>query len=359
MRAAGDLPLVSVGIPTYNRAHFLRESLATALAQTYPNVEVVVSDNASPDDTPRVVEEVGNGRLRYHRNGSNIGSAANFLKALELASGEYFAWLQDDDLLHCDFVRRGVEALHAAPGAVAYLAFSLSTPDIRFVSSVQHPFLYGPAYPLDWVSGGARQFPGSVITPLSLFLTMSMPPTTLFRTEQLRRHADAFLDPRTPLLNERTLLSRLASDRDVIAEPYIGGIFRQHMGQHSYLEQLNGQALPTQWRIMADTLDGIRNGQADRHDELLAEIFGRFADGFIVEYYHRLMQSPGNNRLLGDVAGLLRRVAAERGLDLDPSPRRARPTVAGRAKEVVRGCTPPFVWAALRRLARRPAGRGG
>src|SRR4051812_9036556 len=96
------LPLLTIGIPTYNRSTFLRESLAAALAQTHPEMEIIVSDNASPDDTRAVVNELGRGKVTYHRHDSNLGPTANFLKCLDLANGKYFAWLQDDDLVFHD-----------------------------------------------------------------------------------------------------------------------------------------------------------------------------------------------------------------------------------------------------------------
>ena len=198
-----------------------------------------------------------------------------------------------------------------------------------------------------------------MITPLSLFLTMSMPPTTLYRTEHLRRHADTFLDPRTPLLNERTLLARLASDQTVVAEPFIGGLFRHHNGQQSYLgqldgNQLSGRAVAAEWPIMAEALDKIWQTQADRHDDLVADIISRFADHHILECYHRATQASGPNGLLRHVSGILRQVAARRGLDLDPPPPPPLPPSL-RAKEVVRACTPPIVWSTLRKLVRRTA----
>src|SRR4051812_3233171 len=99
----------TIGIPTYNRAQFLGKSLEAACDQSSPDVEVLVSDNASTDETPEVVHSYGE-RVRYHRNPENIGMWPNLIKLVELAEGEYFSWLQDDDLIHRDFVRRATEA---------------------------------------------------------------------------------------------------------------------------------------------------------------------------------------------------------------------------------------------------------
>jgi len=99
------LPLVTIAIPTYNRADsYLRKTIESALAQTYPHVEILVSDNASTDGTPALVRSLGDARLRYSRLGENIGANRNYNRCLEQASGDYFLLLHDDDLIDRDFV---------------------------------------------------------------------------------------------------------------------------------------------------------------------------------------------------------------------------------------------------------------
>jgi glycosyltransferase involved in cell wall biosynthesis len=99
------LPLVTIGIPTYNRADdYLRQTLQSALDQTYQNVEIVVSDNCSTDDTESVVKSLSDSRTRYFRHGENIGANENFNFCLEQAEGDYFLLLHDDDLIDDDFV---------------------------------------------------------------------------------------------------------------------------------------------------------------------------------------------------------------------------------------------------------------
>ncbi len=107
----GAYPLVSIGIPTYNRAdRFLQEALRSALEQTYPNIEVIVSDNCSKDDTERVVQGFRSPRLRYFRHETNIGANNNFNFCLEQARGEYFQLLQDDDTIDRDYISTCLEA---------------------------------------------------------------------------------------------------------------------------------------------------------------------------------------------------------------------------------------------------------
>lgn len=103
---------VTVALATYNRAGgYLREALASAAAQTYPHVEILVSDNHSTDDTEAVVRSVRDPRVRYLRQPRNLGANGNFNACLQAARGEYFVLLHDDDVLEPDMVERCVEAL--------------------------------------------------------------------------------------------------------------------------------------------------------------------------------------------------------------------------------------------------------
>ena len=105
-------PLVSIGISTFNRADgYLREALQSAVDQSYPNLEIVVSDNCSEDDTPGVVRGFEDPRIRYCRQSVNIGANANFNFCLHEARGEYFLLLHDDDRIDPDLVERCMEAV--------------------------------------------------------------------------------------------------------------------------------------------------------------------------------------------------------------------------------------------------------
>lgn len=99
-------PLVTIGIPTFNRSALLKQSIESALSQEYRNIEVVVSDNASTDDTEIVCRSYceKDARIKYFRQESNIGPARNFSKVLLNASGEFFMWLGDDDWIDKEYV---------------------------------------------------------------------------------------------------------------------------------------------------------------------------------------------------------------------------------------------------------------
>lgn len=105
--------LVTIGIPTYNRADgYLRETLESALAQTYPNIEIVVSDNASPDNTQEVVRGYADSRIRYFRQDKGLIPNENFNFCLQQANGVYFLLLHDDDKIDSDFIDTCLRAAH-------------------------------------------------------------------------------------------------------------------------------------------------------------------------------------------------------------------------------------------------------
>jgi len=98
-------PLVSIAIPTYNRANeFLKQAIHAALEQTYPNIEIIVSNNHSTDNTEEIVKSFTDPRVRYFRQPTNIGYMKNYDFCLEQARGAYFSLLPDDDLIDKDFI---------------------------------------------------------------------------------------------------------------------------------------------------------------------------------------------------------------------------------------------------------------
>lgn len=114
-------PLLSIGLPVYNGCRHLREALDSLLAQDIGDLELVISDNASTDDTSAICSEYADNdsRVRYVRNETNIGAAANFNQVFELCSGTYFMWGSDDDVWDATFASRCVDLLDRSANAVA------------------------------------------------------------------------------------------------------------------------------------------------------------------------------------------------------------------------------------------------
>lgn len=111
----GDAPLVSVCIPTYNRAQLLERAIDSLLNGDYKNIEIIISDNASTDETSSVCARMClmDGRIKYHRQESNLGPTNNFDFVRQRAIGKYFIWLGDDDFLDGNYLTACVNALEA------------------------------------------------------------------------------------------------------------------------------------------------------------------------------------------------------------------------------------------------------
>src|SRR5262249_44963466 len=121
-----DSPLVSIGLPVYNGERFLGTCLDSLLAQTYANLEIVISDNASTDGTPALCEEYAarDPRIRFVRSDRNRGAAWNHNQVASMARGVYFRWCGADDALDPRFIEACVATLESQRDAV--LAFPLS-----------------------------------------------------------------------------------------------------------------------------------------------------------------------------------------------------------------------------------------
>ncbi|EKD80683.1 MAG: family 2 glycosyl transferase [uncultured bacterium] len=110
-------PLVSILIPTYNRETYLGDALNSALNQTYPNIEIIVHDDASTDNTPEVLAWYHDPRLRIIRTNNNHGMIGGWNYIVKQARGKYIKFLASDDLLDPNCVIELVKAATAHPKA--------------------------------------------------------------------------------------------------------------------------------------------------------------------------------------------------------------------------------------------------
>jgi glycosyltransferase involved in cell wall biosynthesis len=111
---------ISIGLPVYNGGRYLRRSIETLLAQTMPDFELILVDNASTDETADICQEYRrrDARLVYHRNATNIGANPNWNRAFALATTPYFKWAADDDVHEPTFLEKTLAVLEADPGVV-------------------------------------------------------------------------------------------------------------------------------------------------------------------------------------------------------------------------------------------------
>lgn len=207
-------PLVTIGLSTYNRANgYLPEALTSALAQNYPNLEILVSDNASTDGTAELVGSRADERVRYVRQPVNIGANANFNFCLNEARGDYFLLLHDDDLIDPDFVST---CISAASGSTEYGLIRTGTrviDDQRRVVATYENHTDG----LD----AAELFLAWFTRRTAFYLC-----STLYNTALLRRYG-GFASPRN-LLQDVVATAEVAARHARVDVPAVKASFRRH-----------------------------------------------------------------------------------------------------------------------------------
>ena len=120
-----NTPLVSVGLPVYNGERDISRVIGVFLTQTYTNFELIISDNASIDQTEKICLEFAknDNRVKYFRQTENRGALINYKYVLEMAKGDYFMWAASDDFRDVNFLSECVSILetnHICIAATSY-----------------------------------------------------------------------------------------------------------------------------------------------------------------------------------------------------------------------------------------------
>ncbi len=115
------VPIISIGMPVFNGAQFIQNALDSLLSQTVTDFELIISDNASTDETENICRKYAeqDSRIRYVRQPRNMGSAFNFKFVLDEARGEYFLWAACDDVRSPDFIEVNFRFLSEHPEFVS------------------------------------------------------------------------------------------------------------------------------------------------------------------------------------------------------------------------------------------------
>jgi glycosyltransferase involved in cell wall biosynthesis len=137
------MPKVSVCIPSYNYANYLKDAIDSVLCQTYNDFELLIVDNCSTDNTREVVEgyQLTDSRIIYYCNETNIGLVGNLNRCLELATGEYVKFLCADDLLLPACLERMVMVLDRHPDVrLVVSARKMVTSSLQPIRSLAYSF---------------------------------------------------------------------------------------------------------------------------------------------------------------------------------------------------------------------------
>jgi glycosyltransferase involved in cell wall biosynthesis len=223
-----DEARVTVLIPTYNRSHWLRDAVASVLAQPDPFL-LIVSDNASTDDTPAVVAEFSDPRLHYVRRSTNIGLVEHFNWCLEQVDTEFVHVIPDDDAVYPQFLSTCVPVLDRHPNVgVVHTGFDIiDDNDVMLDAGVNL------VADVDVVETGAEFIRRSMATLWRIHATTAVVRTKAFRDGGLFRLED-LPGP------DFGLWFRVALDWDIayVARPLV----RYRVHGHSYSAALGGFA---------------------------------------------------------------------------------------------------------------------
>jgi glycosyltransferase involved in cell wall biosynthesis len=223
-------PYFTIAIPTYNRAAFLRQAIDSALSQTDPDFELIISDNASTDDTPAVVASIKDERLRYVRQPVNLGAVKNINYLINEARGRFFVLHQDDDLLHPKFLKRCQQAVgeRSDVSLFATSVYSGSKPDGILGETI---YLRDPPWvPVSHLQT-TTEISGVDAAIMQLFSLPFVPPGVAFDTECLRKTGGLFSE--FGWAADNITIARVALCGKVLYDPRVGAFLRIHAGNFS------------------------------------------------------------------------------------------------------------------------------
>lgn len=221
-------PTVSICIPVYNGAAYIGETLRSVLTQPVADLEVIVSDNCSTDDTVAVVQSEADERVRVVRNETNIGAIANWNRVMAASRGRFVKLLPADDVLHPGSLARQISALELPENASAIMAAGrrdIVGPDGRVLYRRR-----GLGGLTGLVPGGAA-IRATAASGTNLF---GEPAAVLVRGEPLRRSGG--MTARLPYLVDLELWCRLLRDGDLFAMDETVASFRVSPGSESMSE---------------------------------------------------------------------------------------------------------------------------
>ena len=147
-------PLVSIVIPVYNGSNYMREAIDSALAQTYTNIEVIVVNDGSTDNTEEIAKSYGD-KIRYFvKENGGVATALNL--AIKEAKGEYISWLSHDDIYYPNKIQRQIEVLRELEdkNTILFSDFAIINQKTKiksyFCLQIAHPIykLNQPLYPI-------------------------------------------------------------------------------------------------------------------------------------------------------------------------------------------------------------------
>lgn len=261
------MPLASIGLPVYNGGRFIRNAIESILAQTFTDFELIISDNASTDDTGDICRRYArtDSRVYYTRKNKNLGASRNFNDVFDLSTGKYFKWASNDDICEPDFLEKCVRVLESDSSV-----------------ALCHP--------------GTRRIDedGRNIGAYTLKLKSDSPnPVTRFRELLMAKHAcfQVFGVFRKKIMERTSLLNNYSgADRVLLAETALHGrivevpgylFLRRSHAEESRLQypdsndrvvwfdpSRKGRIVLSQWRLLAEYVNAVKRSPLSQQDKI-------------------------------------------------------------------------------------------
>jgi glycosyltransferase involved in cell wall biosynthesis len=137
-------PLVSICVPVFNSEHFIHETILSAINQSYENIEVIITDNNSTDNTWSIINSFNDKRIIKVKNDINYGMNENYRQAFSLAKGEYITFLCGDDVLNKSAIHKQVNLLEKTPDAAFSYGFIEFIGDLSGISGYHYQNVFLP-----------------------------------------------------------------------------------------------------------------------------------------------------------------------------------------------------------------------
>lgn len=179
-------PLVSICIPCYNAQTTIERTIRSVLTQTYSNIEIIISDNASTDRTVDAVQKIQDERIKLFVSETNLGMARNFKASISHASGKYVKCLCADDTITADCIEKQVNAFLSNPDDNIVMVTS-----DKYVINQSNKILFKMSFP-----GKEGVYDGKKIARKSLYGTniFGEPGCVMFDRETARKTDEFVID---------------------------------------------------------------------------------------------------------------------------------------------------------------------
>jgi glycosyltransferase involved in cell wall biosynthesis len=298
--------MLTIGIPTFNRPQFLPKALRSALNQTIP-VKVIVTDNGDSGPTREILasDEFKDAGIRYITTDAT-SAWPNWRAAAASCDTEYFAWLQDDDVVRDTYAERIVDVMEYFPDANVWMA-RLSC---AFSSTLGMPYKGNcPWIPMDMLDGNPSRWMGGAILAASSYLTSwSLSPALAFRTGPLFDRALDEMPENCDVFIERLMPARMAYDSPIVGDPIIAGYWVQHTRMLHLQMNADESGCAAQLDTFLATLDRIMDDVSEDWESMLRRWRGwiplDILNGWI-ENAKKMPASVNRGRYLERVVALL------------------------------------------------------